>query len=119
MSLPKLGRKVRTESGKGFPSAVRFADAIAAALHQQYGDSHAAIKSVMHIANVTERTAKNWFQAKNGPNGESLMVLCRHSDQVFETFLRLSGRDRYLRLKKVSDMKSTVRQMTALLEELD
>jgi hypothetical protein len=98
---------------------MRFADAIAAALHQQYGDSHAAIKSVMHIANVTERTAKNWFQAKNGPNGESLMVLCRHSDQVFETVLRLAGRSRYLKLKTFSDMKGTVRKMAALLADMD
>jgi len=29
---------------------------------------------------------QEWFEAKNGPNGEFLIALCRHSDQVLETF---------------------------------
>ncbi|MGE0702961.1 MAG: hypothetical protein AB7P22_03390 [Vicinamibacterales bacterium] len=119
MSLTKEGRKVRSQSGKGFLSTIRFTDAIAAALHQQYGDSHGAVKSVMHVAGVRERTVKNWFQAKNGPNGESLVQLCRHSDQVLETVLRLAGREKHLKIKKFGEMKGLLRQMLALLAEIE
>jgi hypothetical protein len=49
------------------PSRSRFADAVAAALHREFGDSHGAVKSVMRVTGVAEKTAKNWFQAKNGP----------------------------------------------------
>lgn len=119
MSLTKEGRKFRSHPGKGFPPVARFTDAIAAALHQQYGDSHGAIKSVMHATGVTERTAKNWFQAKNGPNGESLVRLCRHSDEVLETVLQLAGRDKQLKIKKFGEIKTALRGMLALLAKIE
>jgi hypothetical protein len=119
MSLTKEGRKNRPDLGRLVPVTGRFTDAIAAALHRQYGGSHGAIKSVMRVANVSERTAKNWFQAKNGPNGESLVVLCRHSDQVLETVLLLAGRDKQLKIKKLAEMKAALKQMLALLAEID
>jgi hypothetical protein len=86
MSLPKEGRKDRSVVGKVFPSD-RFPDAIAAALHRQYGDTHGAIKAVVHVTGATERAVKNWFQAKNGPNGESLIRLPEGENRI------VSGRD--------------------------
>ena len=118
MSLPKEDRKSRSVGGKVFPSD-RFPDSIAAALHRQYGDAHGAIKAVVHVTGATERAVKNWFQAKNGPNGESLIRLCRHSDQVFETVLLLAGREEHLRVKKLGDLKATLRQMLALISDLE
>src|SRR5688572_667743 len=97
MSLPKKVRKDQTSDGKVFPSG-RFADAIAAALHREYGST---IKTVVLVTGATERTVKNWFQAKNGPNGESLISLCRHSDCVLETVLLLAGRQDHVTLKKI------------------
>lgn len=119
MSLTKEGRNVQSDPGRILPPRVRFADAIASALHRQYGDSHGGIKGVMRVTGVSERTAKNWFQAKNGPNGESLVRLCQHSDQVFETVLHLAGRDTQLRIKKLGEVRRAVRQMLQLLAEIE
>ena len=119
MSLPKKGRKDLPALGNALPPVPRFADAVAAALHRQYGDSHGGIKSVMHCAGVSERTAKNWFQAKNGPNGESLVRLCQHSDQVLDTVLLLAGRTRQLRVKKFGEIRTALKQMLALLAEIE
>jgi hypothetical protein len=119
MSLAKEGRKVRSQVGRTFPPVVRFADAIAAALHRQYGDSYGSIKNVRHATGVGEKTAKNWFQAKNGPSGESLVRLCQHSDEVFETVLQLSGRHQPLRIKKLAEITIRVEQMLQLLREID
>ena len=98
---------------------MRFADTIAAALLRQYGDSYGAIKAVMHATGVGEKTVKNWFQAKNGPNGESLVRLCRHSDQVLEAVLRMAGRNRLLKVKKFGETKDVLEQMLVLLREID
>lgn len=119
MSVPKMGRKVRSQAGRSFPATPRFTAAIAAALHQHYGASHGGIKSVMHVAGVNERTVKNWFQAKNGPNGESLVRLCRHSDHVLEAVLSLAERHQLLRVKKLGDITNAVRKMLALLIEIE
>ena len=118
MSLPKEGRKSQSVAGKIFPSD-RFPDAIAAALHRQYGNTHGAIKAVVHATGATERAVKNWFQAKNGPNGESLIKLCRHSDQVLEAVLLLAGRDGQVKVKKLGDLKAILVQMLALIDDLE
>lgn len=39
------------------------------------------------------RTVGNWLSAKNGPNGASLVVLMRHSDEVTMAVLKLSERE--------------------------
>lgn len=119
MSLTKVVRNSRTETGNLFPEAPRFADAVAAALHRQYGDSHGAIKSVMRTTGVGEKTVKNWFQAKNSPNGESLVCLCRHSDEVLEAVLILARRDKLLKVKKLGEIKLAVKQMLVLIADLD
>jgi hypothetical protein len=119
MSLTKEGRNNRSDQGNLFLPTDRFSDVIAAALHRQYGDTQGAIKSVMRLTGATERSVKNWFQAKNGPNGEFLIRLCRHSDQVLETVLLRSGRDRQLKFKKIGEMQVVLRQMLTLLSELD
>jgi hypothetical protein len=120
MSFTKEVRNNRPRTGNTFPAASpRFTDAIAAALHRQYGDSHGAIKSVMRVTGVAERTVENWFQAKNGPNGESLVRLCRHSDQVLEAVLLLSGREKQLKIKKLGEIRAALKQMLVLLSEID
>jgi hypothetical protein len=37
---------------------------------------------------------RNWFDAKNGPSGEYLIRLIRHSDEVLDSFLALAGKRR-------------------------
>jgi hypothetical protein len=41
-----------------------------------------------------ERAVRNWFDGKNGPNGEYLVRLVRHSDEMLDSFLALAGKRR-------------------------
>src|SRR5829696_6367094 len=95
MSSTRKGRKVRSEAGNSFPNdrlgSVPFAQAVAAALREEFGILPAGIKTVARLAGANERAVKNWFQAKNAPSGELLVTLCRHSELVLETVLRLAG----------------------------
>ena len=101
MSLTNKDRKIRSESGKMFPSE-RFAVEIAGALRRQYGGMRSGLKMVVQLTNANERTVANWFDAKNGPSGESLIVLCRHSDEVLDVVLMMAGRPAHARTVKVA-----------------
>ena len=126
MSSPKEDRKIQSVSGKRFQSrshdgrggSLRFAEAIAAALRLEYGGSHGAVKTVVELTGANERVVKNWFQAKNGPSGEFLIALCRHSDHVLETVLLMAGREEQVKAKKFIDAKAKLRQMLTLMDEL-
>jgi hypothetical protein len=117
MSLTKNDRINRSISGTTFPSG-RFADAIAAALHREYGETHAAVKTVVALTGANERAVKNWFDAKNAPSGEFVVTLCRHSDQVLETLLLRAGREEQVKAKKIVDATNKLREVLVLLDEL-
>ena len=57
----------------------------------------AGLKIVVQLTGANERTVRNWFDAKNGPSGELLVALCRHSDEVLATVLTLAGRELHVR----------------------
>ncbi len=127
MSFPKKGRNFRTVSGKTFPKksgrvAVTeknvFTAAIAETLRNAFGGSRMAIKTVMAYTGAGERAVRNWFEAKNGPNGENLIELVRHSDEVLEAFLRMSGREEILTAKKLVDDRSTLVEMLKTIDQL-
>jgi hypothetical protein len=127
MSFPKKGRNFRTVSGKTFPKisdrvAVTekydFTAVIAETLRNAFGGSRMAIKTVMDCTGAGERTVKNWFQAKNGPNGGNLVELVRHSDEVLEAFLLMSGREDILTAKKLVDARSTLVEMLEFIDRL-
>jgi hypothetical protein len=118
MSLTKEDRKIQSNPRKTFPAS-RFPDAIAAALHREYGGTHGAVKAVARMTGANERAVKNWFEAKNGPNGEFLIDLCRHSDAVLETVLLLADRQKQVELKRVTDLKNIARAMLTLLEQIE
>jgi hypothetical protein len=126
MSFENGGRKIQSILGRSFPcrggerlGAGQFAAQISVALRLDYGATHAAVKTIVALTGANARTAKNWLEARNGPNGESLVVLCRHSDQVLATVLALAGRERILRIKAISDARSKLREILALLDHLD
>ncbi len=77
-----------------------------------------AIKTVMAYTGAGERTVKNWFEAKNGPNGENLIELVRHSDEVLEAFLLMSGREDILTAKKLVDARSILVEMLEMIDRL-
>jgi hypothetical protein len=96
----------------------RFADAIAGALHREYGETHAAVKTVVALTGANERAVKNWFDARNAPSGEFLVALCQHSDEVLETFLLLAGRDKQVKAKRIVEAVGRLRDLLVLLDEL-
>lgn len=123
MSLSKNDRKIQSDSGKTFPDGVRgakgFAQAIAEALHRQYGGTRASVKIVVSLTGSNERAVRNWFAAHNGPNGENLIDLMRHSDEVLIAALLMAGRDDLVKAKTLSDAKLKLQEMLALLAEIE
>jgi hypothetical protein len=99
---------VRTEKGQRLPqtgiilpvaaddpSSMRpYAEALAAALRTELGDTRSAAKTVMRWTGAGERTVKTWLGGVSGPNGEHLIRLICHSDVVFALVLARSGRAR-------------------------
>jgi hypothetical protein len=88
--FPKKGNFFPRSPHAAKPSAYR--SAIAESLKAELGDTHQAIKIVRRWTGTSERTVKNWFGAKNGPGGEQLITLMRHSDRVLDVVLQLADR---------------------------
>jgi hypothetical protein len=125
MSLTKRDRKIQSVSRKDVPDgsdAVAnggFVQVIAQALHRDFGETHAAAKTVARLTKANERAAKNWFMAKNGPTGKRLVDLIRISDEVLEAVLIMSGRHQLVVAKKLADSKQLLIEMLRLIDELE
>jgi hypothetical protein len=88
------------KKGKNFPGGFRtarqgpnYVTVVATCLRKELGDTHQAVKTVMKWTGANERTVKNWLGGRYGPNGEHLIRLFRHSDEVLDALLRLAGRE--------------------------
>ena len=117
MSLTKNDRKIQSHFGNTFPSG-SFAEAIAGALHREYDQGQGGVKTVVTLTGANERAVRNWFEAKNGPNGEFLIAVCRHSDQVLDTVLVLAGRTEHVRARKLVEAKDKLREMLQVIDDL-
>ena len=96
MSFPKKGKFFPEGGGDGAGGGVMdagFAAGIAAALHRSLGSTRAGMKTAATWTGANERTVKNWFAGRYGPSGGHLVSLARHSDEVLEAFLMMSGRE--------------------------
>ncbi len=127
MSFPKKGRNFRPVSGKTFPKSsgrvaasdgYAFAAVIAETLRETFGGTRMSVKTVMAYTGAGERTVKNWFQGKNGPNGENLVELVRHSDEVLEVFLLMAGREDILAGKLLIDAGDKLVEMLEIINQL-
>jgi len=126
MSSDNEDRKTRSISGRSLPNlpgarlgAGRLAEVVSTALRLDYGDTHAATKILVGLTGANKRAVKNWLEARNSPNGDSLVALCRHSDRVLEAFLILAGREKILKTKSLIDARARLREILQLLEALD
>ena len=127
MSFRKKGRKFRPVSGKTFPRAsgrvaasdgYDFAAVIAETLRDTFGGTRMSVKTVMAYTGAGERTVKNWFEGKNGPNGENLVELVRHSDEVLEALLLMAGREDILAGKLLVDGRDKLIEMLEIIDQL-
>ena len=125
MSPTQKDRKVRSESGRNFlrrpapepePS---FAEAIADALRREFGGTPGAVKKVVRLTRANERAVRNWFEAKNAPSGENLVILMRHSDEVLEAVLRLADRQDLVAARKLSSAREKLQEMLAMIDDIE
>lgn len=114
--FPKKGNNFpkTTEIGK---TGLIYQSAIAMALSTELGNSHRAVKTVMRWTGANERTVKNWFAGRRGPRGEHLLPLIRHSSAVLEAILRLAGREQLIAGKMLLDVRNTLLEMLASIDE--
>jgi len=126
MSLTKKARKLRSNTGKAFPvshdengKGVGFVAGISQALRRQYGGTPSSVKVVARLTGANERAVKNWFDAKNGPNGENLIILLRHSSEVLEILLHLADHDELIIARKFSASRQMLREMIVMIDELE
>lgn len=125
MSFTKKDRKFRSTFGKTFPIGSdeaapgrRFADVIAGALHREFAGAHAAVKTVSRLTGANERAVKNWFDGKNGPSGEHLVILAQHCDHVLEAFLVMAARSELVKTKRLGDARQKLAEILAIIDEL-
>ena len=72
----------------------------------------------MAYTGVGERTVKNWFAGKNGPNGKNLVELVRHSDEVLEVLLLMAGREDILAGKLLVYARDKLVEMLEIIDQL-
>ena len=98
-----------------------YAQAIAYALKSELGSTHQAVKIIRRWTGAGERTVKNWLVGINGPSGQHLVDLMRHSDDVLEVLLILAGRQPIVAAQTLvgarNKLAETVEQIDALLGE--
>jgi hypothetical protein len=125
MSFSKKGRNVQSTYGKEFPdgaiagvSGQAYADILSDALKRQFTGTPCVLKSIARVTGANERSVKNWWTGQNGPSGEHLITLARHSDEVLGAILALAGRQEILANKKVSDIRRLLGSCFTELDEL-
>lgn len=85
--LPKTCTVVHRDASR---SGYRLA--IAAALIEDLGLTHRAVKTAMRWTGASERTVKYWLAGERGPSGCHLIALARHSDAVLMAILVMADR---------------------------
>jgi len=105
-------------TGEGAILALEYRKAIGAALSYELGGAGRAAKATIRWAGVSERTAKNWISGSNGPSGEHLLELMRHSDAVLAAVLELAGRPEVLAGTRVLLARKELRSVLEGLEAI-
>lgn len=124
MSPTQKDRKLRSNSGRSIlrlallEAEPSFAEAIADALRREFGGAPGAVKNVVRLTRANERAVRNWFEAKNAPSGENLVILMRLSDEVLETVLRLAGRQDLVAARKLSAARGKLEEMLAMIDDI-
>ncbi|NRB18735.1 MAG: hypothetical protein HRU33_14535 [Rhodobacteraceae bacterium] len=122
MSFPKKGKffpKGNGHYGKGgHLKNGCFVEEIASALRRSPGGNRASVKAVANWTGANEKTVKNWFSGKYGPNGEHLIALVQHSDEVLTTFLTMAGREDLMVAVKLIAAEEAIADLLAAVRQL-
>ncbi|KKX62381.1 hypothetical protein [Pseudomonas putida] len=105
-----------TKKGNSFLAHKQYATGIARALNMELGGTHQAIKILMRWTNANERTVKNWLAGSNGPSGEHLVALIKHSDLALAAFLGMAERPDAL---TASELPMLRQKLQSVLEGID
>lgn len=114
--LPKTGRKLHPMSPENRVGE-EFAATIARALKSELGSTHQGIKTAMRWTGASERTTKHWFSGTHGPNGEHLVSLARHSDEVLRVFLLMADRRPYSVAVKLTELRQHLLTIADYIDE--
>ena len=120
MSFTKKDRKVQSNSGKTFPelSPSMLTAALALALKAEFGAVASSIKTVAKLTNSNERAVRNWFEGKNSPSADNLVILMRHSDQILRTVLELADRRDLMLAVGLSGLRAQLIDVLAAIDEM-
>lgn len=113
--FPKTGNKLHVGEYQS-QNDDSFNLAIAAALKNELGQTHQAVKIVIRWTGASERTVKHWLAGTHGPTGDNLVNLVANSDAVFKLLMNRAGRAGSLANIKIFDVQ---RHLTAALECLE
>ncbi len=116
MSFQKKDRTFQSKKGKSFHdqadySPWPFAEVIAGAMQIEWGSTPSARKEVCRITGANERAVRNWFEGKNGPSGENLVALLRHSDAVLAVVLEHAGREHLVQAMSVIGLRDRLKEI--------
>jgi chloramphenicol 3-O-phosphotransferase len=118
MSFPKKGKVFPPSTG--MPSgAISYATAIGQALRQELGGTNQAIKVLVRWTGANERTVKNWLTGRNGPSGEHLVALIRHSSIALNTVLYLADRKQAIVGEELAQTREMLVDMIKLIKTLN
>jgi hypothetical protein len=121
MSFSEKDRKLQSKTGNSFPSPQSvepLATAIAMALKVEFGNTPSAHKTVAQLTRSNERAVRNWFEGKNSPSGENLVILMRHSDLVLRTMLSLADRQDLVLAIGLADLRRQLVDAVAAIDGL-
>jgi len=118
MSFTENDRKFQSTLGNIFHETARptFSEVIAWALATEFGEVPSAKKIVARLCHTNERTVRNWFEGKNGPNGDSLINLISCSDVVLSAVLMLADRRELSVSVSLNDLR---RHLIETIEAID
>jgi tRNA A37 threonylcarbamoyladenosine synthetase subunit TsaC/SUA5/YrdC len=120
MSFAKKDRSLQSDSGKTFPELTpsKLSAALAKALKQEFGALASSVKTVAKLTNSNERAVRKWFDGKNSPSADNLIVLMRHSDQILRTVLELADRRDLVLAVGLSGLRAQLVDVLSAIDEI-
>jgi hypothetical protein len=122
MSFPKKGKffpPSRGDAGADEPgTSGDFVEEVGSALRRARRNGGPSVKQVAIWTGASEKTVKNWFAGRYGPNGAHLVELARHSDDVLGVFLALAGREHLMAAMKLEASVDAIADLLAAVRRL-